>query len=129
MGLFGTKMKHPLAGLTARDLRQGTQIALVDVEPDFVEFVRSTKPRQPRLGHEAPIALVLQGSDVVAYYDDQRIGRMNPDFVPYYAEEFATLARRKQFGRTSVFIKWDGSKSPHTVGLNWGLGAVDGGIL
>lgn len=129
MGLFKAKTRHPLAGLTARTLKQGTQIPLIEVEPDFIDFVRQTKPRQPKLGHEAPIALVAQGSDVIAYYDDHRIGRMDPRAASYYADEFATLTRRKQFGATTVFIKPEGAKSPHAISLNWGRGAVGGGIL
>lgn len=130
MGLFKTKVRHPLAGLEARELRRGTQIPMVDVEPDFVAFARETKPRVPRLGHESPIALVMVGGEVVAYYDDQRIGRMDPRFVDYYADEFATLQRRKQYGQTVVYIKPEGSNAPHAIGLNRGTGAiVDGGIL
>lgn len=129
MGLFKSKARHPLEGLEAYDLREGTQVPLANVEPGFVEFIRSTRERQPRIGHEAPIALVLRGADVVAYWDDQVVGRMDPAMVGNYRDEFATLEKRKKFGRTVVFIKPEGAKSPHSVSLNWGLGAVDGGIL
>jgi hypothetical protein len=129
MGLFSKKPKHPLAGLTARKLKEGTTIPLVNVEPGFVDYVRGAKPKQPRLGHEAPIALVKAGNRVLAYYDDALVGEMDPDCVPWYADEFDALARRNQFGATSVFIKPAGAKSPHCVCLNWGVGAFGGGIL
>lgn len=129
MGLFKTKTRHPLDGLTPRDLKQGTQIGLVDVDPGFIAFVRETKPRIPRLGHETVIALVPRGADVFAYYDDHLVGRLDPEATTYYADEFATLERRKQFGRTMIYIKPEGAKTPHSVGLNWGVGAQGGGIL
>lgn len=129
MGLFGKKTAHPLSGLTAYKLKEGTQIPLINVEPGFVEYVRGAKPRQPRLGHEAPIALVYQDGRVLAYYDDALIGEMKPEMVSLYADEFATLASRKKFGSTSVFIKPTGAKSEHSISLNWGRGAYGGGIL
>jgi len=129
MGLFNRKPAHPLAGLQARDLRQGTTIALVDVDQGFVDYARENRPKVPRLGHEAPIALVLQGSDVIAYYDDLKVGRMDPSMVDLYRAEFAQLARARMFGRTVAYIKPAGAKSPHAVALNWGQGAIDGGIL
>lgn len=129
MGLFGKKTRHPLEGLQAYDVRRGTGIPLVDVEPGFVEFVRSTTERKPKVGHEAPIALVLRGNDVVAYWDDQAVARMDPEMVGHYRDEFVTLEKRKKFARTVVLIRAEGMKSPHAVSLNWGLGAYDGGIL
>lgn len=129
MGLFSKKTAHPLNGLKPYQLKQGTQIPLVDVEPGFVEYVREAKPRQPRLGHEAPIALVYRDGRVLAYYDDALIGEMKPEMVSLYADEFATLASRKQFGSTTVFIKPTGAKSAHSISLNWGRGAYGGGIL
>jgi hypothetical protein len=129
MGLFGGKVKHPLAGLSPHALRQGTQIALVDVEPDFVAFVRETKPKVPRLGHEVPIALVKRGEQVLAFYDDQQVGTLSPDLLGYYADEFDALERRREYGLTVAYIKPEGAKSPHAAALNWGRGAVDGGIL
>lgn len=130
MGLFGKKKQaHPLEGLTAYELQRGTQVPLVDVEPGFVEYVRSAKPRQPRIGHEAPIALVYRDGQVLAYYDDALVGRMADKWPPMYADEFAVLTRRRQFGATSVYIKPEGAKSPHTVAINWDEGCRDGGIL
>lgn len=129
MGLFGKKTRHPLEGLQAYDVRRGTGIPLVDVEPGFVEFVRSTTERKPKVGHEAPIALVLRGNDVVAYWDDQAVARMDPEMVGYYRDEFVQLAKHKRYARTDVIIRAESMKSPHAVSLNWGLGAYDGGIL
>lgn len=129
MGLFGKKVKHPLDGLQARDLKQGTTVALVDVDPTFIDYARENRPKVPRLGHEAPIALVLQGADVVAYYDDLKVGRMDPRMVDLYRAEFTQLTRARMYGRTMIYIKPASAKSPHAVALNWGVGAVDGGIL
>jgi hypothetical protein len=129
MGIFGRKQRHPLAGLDAYDLKQGTTIALVDVEPAFIDYARANRPKKPRLGHESPIALVLSGDDVVAYYDDLRVGRMDPSMVGLYRSEFDQLARAKRFGRTVIYVKPEGAKSPHAVALNWGVGAFEGGIL
>lgn len=128
MGWF-TRTRSPLAGLRPYELRRGTLIALVNVEPDFVEHIRETKPKQPRVGHEAPIALVKSGARILAYYDDQLVGEMDPEFVKFYAEEFDTLARRRHYGLTSIYIKPAKAKSPHAVGLNWGVGGYDGGVL
>lgn len=129
MGIFSKRPQHPLAGLTARDLRRGTTIGLVNVEPDFVTYARENGTRVPRMGHEAPIALVLEGNRVLAYYDADLVGEINPDYVPWYVDEFRTLQSRKQFGRTVIYVKPEGAKSPHSVALNWGTGAFDGGIL
>lgn len=129
MGLFRTKTKHPLAGLEPYDVRQGTQIPLVNVEPGFVQFIRETKVPTPRLGLESPIAIIASGDRILAYYDDQLIGEMDPSMVPLYIDDMNTLARRKKFGRTVVYIKPEGFKTPHSLGLNWGSGGYDGGLL
>lgn len=127
MGFFGKKSL--LSGLTPRQLREGTQVPLVDVEPGFVDYIRSTKLRIPNFGHEAPVALLLRGSEVVAVWDDTQVGKIMPSMVDMYIEEFRKLQTRKQYGLTSVFIKPKGFKSSHSVSLNWGTGAIGGGIL
>ena len=129
MGLFKTKTRHPLDGLAPRALRRGTQIPHTEVNHDIIDYARDRRPRKPRLGHEAPIALVLQGDDVVAYYDDLRVGRMKPEMVGHYRADFERLRASKQFGRTVIYIKPEGAKMPHCVALNCGAGAFDGGIL
>lgn len=129
MGWFRTKTTHPLAGLEPYDVRQGTQIPLVNVEPGFVQFIRETKVPTPRLGLESPIAIIASGDRILAYYDDQLIGEMDPSMVPLYIDDMNTLARRKKFGRTVVYIKPEGFKTPHSLGLNWGSGGYDGGLL
>lgn len=129
MGLFNRKPRHPLDGLEPYDVRQGTGIALTDVDSDFVEHVRSTSERKPQIGYEAPIALVLNGSDVLAYSGDQVVGRMEPEMVGHYYDEFVQLQKHKRYARTDALIRAKGMKSPHAVSLNWGLGAYDGGIL
>ena len=129
MGWFGTKTRHPLAGLEPYDVRRGTQIPMVNVEPGFVQFIRETKEPKPRTGLESPIALIASGGRILAYYDDQLIGEMDPAMVPLYIDDMNTLARRKKFGRTVAYIKPEGFKTPHSLALNWGSGAVDGGLL
>lgn len=129
MGLFHQKPKHPLAGLEPYDVRRGTQVALVNVEPSFVEHVRENGVKKPRIGMEAPIAIIASGDRILAYSDDQLIGEMDPDMASLYIDEMRALSQRGMFGRTVVYIKPEGFKSAHALALNWGVRAVDGGII
>lgn len=127
MGFFGTKTR--LAS-KPRQLRLGTEIPMVDVEPGWVEWARSEKPKTPRVGHVVTVRVDLVGDAVeVRAGGGGVVGRMDPKCVGWYLDEFRTMQTRGEYGVTEAYVKWDGSKSPHAIGLNWGVGAVDGGIL
>lgn len=127
MGLFNREPKLPTK---MRELRQGTEIPLVDVDPGFVDWARSNKPREPRIGHVVKVRVDLVNQEIqVRAGDGSVVGRMDPKFVPLYIEEFNTLRSRGQYGVTDAHVKWDGSKSAHSLALNWGVGAFDGGVL
>jgi len=126
MGIFGKKQQQVIEVVP---LKRGTSIALVDVAPAFVEQARSNYPREPRVGHRVPVALMSDGRDIYVYADGQKVGRIDPNIAHLYLNEFGLLEARGQAGGTDALIKWEGSKSPHSVDLNWGVNAVDGGIL
>jgi len=129
MGLFGKKTPQPTVMATV-ELRQGTQVPLVDVNPQFVEFARANIKRQPSIGHPVPVQVALNGSDIAVYYNGQYVARMEPNMVELYEPEFATLAKLGRVGTTLAYIKWDGAKTPHALSLNYGTRAAhDGGIL
>ena len=123
MGLF--KKSHPMDGLSAHPLRQGwgerSGLALIDVDPAFIEYAR-TKPQIPKRGHVVHIALILSGNDVLAFYDNQHVGRLDPDKAKEYIPEFRTLAARKKFGLTFAGIRPAGAKSSHYVDLYYPKG-------
>lgn len=128
MGLFSRAPK-PQAATKVHELRQGTQIALVDVDEAWVEQARAAYPKQPRIGHEAPVLVGLQGKDIAVFSDGKRVARMKPEMVDLYAKEFDLLARCGYVGSTVAFVKPAGAKSPHALSLNWGVNAYDGGVL
>lgn len=115
--------------MQVHDLRQGTQIPIVDVDPAWVVEVQANYPKQPRLGHEAPVLVGLRGQDIAVFSDGKRVGRMDPEMVDLYLGEFQLLAKLNRIGRTVAYVKPAGSKSAHALGLNWGVGAYDGGVL
>lgn len=130
MGLFRSKTKTATAqAMPVHQLQRGTQIALVDVDEAWAEQVRSTYPKQPRLGHEAPVLVGLQGKDIAVFSDGRRVARMRPDMVELYLGEFQLLQRLKRIGSTVAFIRPAGAKTPHALNLNWGVRANDGGVL
>ena len=115
--------KRPSASIVkgrAVQLQRGTQIALVDVDPEFVTMVRATRPKEPRIGHVIEVACVLdRNGDVWAFSGGKAIGRMTPDMLVLYAPEFARLARGHCYGITDCFIKPEGAKSPHALCLEY----------
>jgi hypothetical protein len=128
MGIFRKQAKQ--AAVEAVELRQGTQIPIVDVAPNFVEFVRTTVKRQPHVGHPVPVQVGIKGKDIAVYYGGERVARMEPAMVDLYVDEFRQLARLNRIGSTLANIKWDGAKTPHSLNLNYGTrAAFDGGIL
>jgi hypothetical protein len=127
MGLFGNKIKTDK--LRSIDLRQGTQIPLVDVDAGFVQTARNTYERQPKVGHAVPVQVAAKGKNIVVLYQGQQVARMDPELVPLYMADFKRLEALRCIGKTVAYIKWEGSKTAHGLALNWGSGAADGGVL
>lgn len=101
-------------------LKRGTQIPLSDVDEALVQHVRATTEKQPRIGHVVEVALQLDSKgDVWAYIDGVPLGRMDPDMVGMYREQFRTLAKRGEYGVTDAHIKWEDAKSPHAISLDY----------
>jgi hypothetical protein len=104
----------------SRPLKTGTQVTLTDVDEALVAEIRASKPREPQVGHVVDVACMLDAKgDVWAYVDGVPLGRMDPDLVNMYREQFRTLFKRGEVGTTVAFVKWDGAKSPHSLSLNW----------
>ena len=128
MGLFGSTKRGPQQS-TPHPLKQGTQIAIVDVNEEWVAWARAEKPREPRLGHRCGVALWAQGDDILVLAGNGgTVGRLSPRMADLYLPELLRLQKRGRIGTTDAFVKWEGSKSGHTVSLNWGERAVLGGI-
>jgi hypothetical protein len=128
MGWFSSKPKAAPT-LPVHELQQGTQIPMVDVDPAWVAEVQATYPKNPRVGHEAPVLVALRGQDIAVFSGGKQVGRMKPDMVELYVGEFQLLAKLKRIGSTVAYVKPVGSTSAHTLGLNYGVRAQDGGVL
>lgn len=129
MGLFGRKNK-PAPTVQVHELRQGTQIPMVDVDQTWVAQVQATYAKQPRIGHVAPVLVGLRGHDIAVYSDGRQVGRMKPEMVDLYLGEFQTLARLGRIGSTVAYVKPQGAKSPHALCLNYSERAAhDGGVI
>ena len=128
MGWFSSKPKAA-PSMAVHELRQGTQIPMVDVDQAWVAQVQAAYPKQPRIGHEVPVLVGLNGKDIAVYSAGRQVGRMKPDMVEMYLGEFQLLARLRRLGSTVAFIKPVGAKTPHALSLNWGVRANDGGVL
>ena len=126
MGIFGGS-KQREAVVETVILKQGTQIPLTKVSPQFVERARREYPREPKIGHVVPVAVGLKQGRITVWFDGHPVAEMDPRCADWYMDEFQTLARRGKLGVTDAFVKWDGSKSPHALSLNWGKGAAYGG--
>lgn len=139
MGIFGKKKAaqqssavpyNPLHNRQPHTLRQGTSIAMVNVPTEVISWARTNFPRVPKFGHEFQVELTTQKNDILVTYQGQYIGMIDPKFNKYYWRDINGLTIMGQYGVTTAAIKWNGSKSPHCVFLNWGSGAAfDGGIL
>ena len=127
MGLFSSKPKAPTG--VPHPLKQGTQISMVDVDEQWVQWARSEKPKEPRMGHRCGVGLWAQGNDIfVLAGDGGTVGRMNPKMADLYLPELLRLQQRGRIGTTDAYVKWEGSKGAHSISLNWGQRAVGGGI-
>jgi hypothetical protein len=128
MGLFGKKPKA--SSLEPRKLRQGTQVAMVDVDSEFVEYARTHVGKTPKLGHIMRVFVQADKDNILVIHNSKVVGKMRPEMVRNYIGEVRALVGMGQIGWTEAAIKWEGSKSPHALLLNWGSGAADdGGIL
>jgi hypothetical protein len=127
MGLFGNKTKA--SNLEPRKLRQGTEVAMVDVDSEFVKYARTNVGKTPKLGHIMRVFVQAEKDNILVIHNSKVVGKMKPDMVRNYIGEVRALIGMGQIGWTEAAIKWEGSKSPHSLLLNWGSGAADGGIL
>ena len=129
MGLFGRAKTSSQTFETAVPLRQGTFIPLANVSDDFVEYARANYPREPKVGHLVPVLCGWQSGHIFVWHDGKQVAEMDSRSVSMYEPEFVSLAKAGKVGSTQAAIKWAGSKSPHSLALNWGAAAYDGGIL
>jgi len=102
---------------------------MVDVPPEVVTWARTNFPRLPKFGHEFPVEITTDKKRIVVTHLGQYIGTLDPTHNDNYFQDINTLTIMDQYGATTAAIKWDGAKSPHCVFVNWGRGAVDGGVL
>jgi hypothetical protein len=130
MGLFGKKAPAPTATLEAYELRRGTGIGMVDVDPQFIDWARANCEYVNNRGHKVTfVALVLDKGNIRVLHEGRQVGRMDPGLVDHYAEDLLWLQRHGKVGVTDAFVKKAGAKRPHELSLNWGRGAFDGGLL
>jgi len=129
VGLFSSK-PDPMRA-RSYPLKQGTQIPMVDVSDEWVAWARAEKPRQPKIGHVVGVALWVSGQDILVLAGTGgTAGRMTPRLADLYIPELLRLQKRGCIGTTDAFVKWEGSKSPHAISLNYSENAAAfGGIL
>ena len=126
MGLFSSKPKVPTG--IPRPLKQGTQIPMVDVDKDWVDWARANRPREPKIGHVIGVALWAQGQEILVLGGNGgTAGRIDPRIADLYIPELIRIQARGYIGTTDAFVKWEGSKTPHAVCLNWSERAASGG--
>lgn len=135
MGWFGRKRDQysspaRTASMRPHPLRQGTEIAMVGVDPAFIATAR-TGPKIPRRGHTYPVALLADGAAVRVIADGREVGQLDPRLAAYYIPELTRIQQRGEIGTTVAYVKPENwSNQSHGVALNWSERAlVDGGIL
>ena len=124
MGLF-SKAK---TASTARILKTGSAVNVVDVDPGFIEWVRS----RPAVGksHTATVRLDLEGSDILVRAGDGTVvGRMTPDRVKHYFGEFEQLRKRGEYGVAEIEVSRADLKPRCQLLINADAACRDGGIL
>lgn len=126
MGLFN-RNKSVGAEVETYPLKQGTQIPLANVSSEFIARARRDYPRQPKIGHVVPVAVGLKQGRITVWFDGHPVAEMGQRESAWYMDEFQALARRGKLGLTDAYIKWEGSKSPHALALNYGKNAAFGG--
>jgi hypothetical protein len=127
MGWFGSKPKK--TSLKVIELRQGTQIPMEQVDETFIQYARDNAERVPSIGHVVPVYVGVNGNTIAVYHEGKKIGQMQQSMYANYADEFKRLQLLGCIGKTDAYVKWQGSKSPHSLALNWGVRANDGGVL
>jgi hypothetical protein len=127
MGLFGSKKKTQTMRVVP--LRRGTRVPIVNVEQSFIDQARAETAPMPRQGHVVPVHVGLAGKDIAVYYKGQRVAVMEPGAVDLYIDEFQRLSALRIVGSTDAHITPAKLKSPHSIDLNWGVRANDGGVI
>jgi hypothetical protein len=127
MGLFGNKRKTQTMRVVP--LRRGTRVPIVNVEQSFIDQARAETAPMPRQGHVVPVHVGLAGKDIAVYYKGQRVAVMDPGAVDLYIDEFQRLSALRIVGSTDAHITPAKLKSPHSIDLNWGVRANDGGVI
>lgn len=127
MGLF--RRKQQTQTMRVVPLRRGTRIPIVNVEQAFIDEARTQTQAIPRQGHVMPVHVGLAGKDIAIYHRGKRVAIMDKDAVDLYLGEFQRLSALKIIGATDAHITPAKLKSPHSIDLNWGVGANDGGVI
>lgn len=126
MGIFGGKTK---TATKPRTLKTGACIPMQDVDPDYINWVRQTKPAD-KTGHHATVRLDLEGDHIVARAGDGTIiGRMEQQRVPLYRREFQTMHARGEYGLAQIEVSKAGNKERIGICINYDEACRDGGIL
>ena len=126
MGIFGSKTK---LATKPRKLKTGASVPMVDVDPGYLEWVRSNKPADKH-GHHATVRVDLEGNDIVARAGSgDVIGRMEPQRVSLYRNEFEVLRSRGQYGVCEIEVSKAGNKERVGLCINYDEACRDGGIL
>lgn len=123
------KQDRPAASVTLEPypLRTGTEVAMVDIDPAFIERGR-TGPRVSRRGHKYAVALFAVASDVLVLDDGEQVARLDPQYAQYYLAELTRLQHQGRIGTTVAYIRPAEWKSQdHSVSLNWSENALGGG--
>jgi hypothetical protein len=112
-----------------RKLKPGASVPLVDVDPDYIAWVRGNKP-VGKFGHTATVRVELIGADIVVKAGDGSIvGKMKPAKVPLYRDEFETLRKRGEFGVADIEVSPLGKRERVGLAINYDAACRDGGIL
>jgi len=124
MGVFGRSK----TASTARILKTGSAVNVVDVDPGFLEWVR-TRPAKGK-SHTATVRLDLEGGDIlVRAGDGSVVGRMTPDRVKHYLGEFEQLRKRGEYGVAEIEVSRADLKPRCQLLINADAACRDGGIL
>jgi hypothetical protein len=127
MGWFSSKPQKQTMRVVP--LRRGTRIPIVNVEQAFIDEARVETAPMPRQGHVVPVHVGLAGKEIAVYYKGKRVAVMDPGAVDLYIDEFKRLSSLGIIGSTDAHITPVKLKSPHSINLNWGVRAHDGGVI
>jgi hypothetical protein len=126
MGIFGGRKQQEL---TPYPLKTGAAIPLTDVEPEYVTWVRESKPAG-KFGHEATVRVELQDDHIVAIAGDGSVvARMSEQKSNLYRAEFEALRQRGHYGVAQIEVSPAGHKERVNLAINYDAGCRDGGIL